>query len=141
VSSRCLTSIQNAVNTLGSPRVKICCLMKKKIYITTGYGLTVRGSNPDRGKIFRTCPDRPWGPPTLLYSGYRVIPGGKERPGRDADPSPFLVPWSRKSRAIPLLTTWAVGPVQSLSVCTTLHFTLYIYIVIMGSVHCLELRK
>ena len=34
-----------------------------------------------------TCPDRPWGPPTLLYNGYRVFPGGKERPVRDADPS------------------------------------------------------
>ena len=30
----------------------------------------------------------PWGPPSLLYDGYRVFPGGKERPGRDADPSP-----------------------------------------------------
>jgi len=40
------------------------------------------------GEIFRTCPDRPWGPPSLLCNGYRVFPGGKERPGRDADPSP-----------------------------------------------------
>jgi len=40
------------------------------------------------GEIFRTCPDRPWGQPSLLYNGYRVFPGGKERPGRDADPSP-----------------------------------------------------
>jgi len=37
---------------------------------------------------FRTCPDRPWGPPTLLYNGHRVFPGGKVGPGRDADPSP-----------------------------------------------------
>jgi hypothetical protein len=29
------------------------------------------------GEIFRTRPDRPWGPPTLLYNGYRVFPGGK----------------------------------------------------------------
>ena len=49
---------------------------------------TVRGSNTGGGEIFRTCPDRPWGPPGLLYNGYRVFPGGKERPGRDADPSP-----------------------------------------------------
>jgi hypothetical protein len=40
---------------------------------------------PVGGEIFRTCPDRPWGPPSLLYKGYRVFPGGKERPGRDAD--------------------------------------------------------
>ena len=26
--------------------------------------------------------------PSLLYNEYRVFPGGKERPGRDADPSP-----------------------------------------------------
>jgi len=23
------------------------------------------------GEIFCTCPDRPWGPPSLLYNGYR----------------------------------------------------------------------
>ena len=31
---------------------------------------------------------------------------------------PLLVPWSRKSSAIPLLPLWAVRPVQSLSACT-----------------------
>jgi len=31
---------------------------------------------------------RPWRPSSLLYNGYRVLPGGKERPWRDADPSP-----------------------------------------------------
>jgi len=49
---------------------------------------TVRGSNPGSNEIFRTCPDRLWGPPSLLYNGYRVFPGGKVRPGCDADPSP-----------------------------------------------------
>ena len=34
--------------------------------------------------MFRTCPDRPWGPPSLLQNGYRVFPGVK-RPGRDFD--------------------------------------------------------
>ena len=43
---------------------------------------------PVGGGIFRICPDRPWGPPTLLCNVYRVFPRGKERPGRDADPSP-----------------------------------------------------
>jgi hypothetical protein len=50
-------------------------------------GWTFRGTNPGGGEIFRTCPDRPWGPPSLLHNGYRVFPGGKERPGSDADPS------------------------------------------------------
>jgi len=48
-------------------------------------GWTVRGWNSGGGEIFRICPDRSWGPPCLLYNGYRVFPGDKERPGRDAD--------------------------------------------------------
>jgi hypothetical protein len=40
-------------------------------------GWTVRGSNPGGGEIFRTRPDWFWGPPSLLYNGYRVFPGGK----------------------------------------------------------------
>jgi hypothetical protein len=39
------------------------------------------------GEIFRTCPDRPWGPSSLLYNGYWAFPGGKNRPGLDADSS------------------------------------------------------
>jgi len=29
------------------------------------------------GEVFRTHLVRPWGPPSLLYNRYRVIPGGK----------------------------------------------------------------
>ena len=57
--------------------------------IATGYGLEGPGiESPWGGEIFRTCPDRSWSPPSLLYKRYRVFPGGKERPGRDADLSP-----------------------------------------------------
>ena len=38
---------------------------------------TVRGLNPGGGEIFRTRPDRPWSPLSLLYNGYRVFLGGK----------------------------------------------------------------
>ena len=51
-------------------------------------GWTVRRSNSGLGEIFRTCPDRPLGPPSLLYNGYRIFPGGNQRPGREANPSP-----------------------------------------------------
>ena len=40
---------------------------------------TVRRSNPGEGEIFRTHPDRPSGPPNLLYSGYRVFPESGQR--------------------------------------------------------------
>jgi hypothetical protein len=38
-------------------------------------------------EIFRTSPDRFWGPPSLLYNGYRLFPGSKVQPGLDTDPS------------------------------------------------------
>jgi len=49
------------------------------VSIVTGYGLDGLGINLSGGKIFCTCPEWPWGPPSLLYNGYN---------GRDADPSP-----------------------------------------------------
>ena len=33
--------------------------------------------SPGGGKNFCTRPDRPWGPPSLLYNSYRVFPGCK----------------------------------------------------------------
>jgi hypothetical protein len=41
------------------------------------YSNSLRGSNPRGGGIFRTRPDRPWGPPSLLCNGYRLSPGSK----------------------------------------------------------------
>ena len=52
-------------------------------------GWTVRGSNRGGVEIFRTCPDRPWGPPSLLYNGYRVFPGVKSGRGVRLTPLPF----------------------------------------------------
>jgi len=45
--------------------------------IAAGYGLDGPGIESPWGEIFRTRPDRPWGPSSLLYNGYRVFPGGK----------------------------------------------------------------
>jgi hypothetical protein len=81
-------------------QVHVCSILMPITYISggpvsvvgiaTGYGLDVPGIETRWGpvEIFRTCPDRPWGPPSLLYNGYWVFPGGKERPGRDTDPLP-----------------------------------------------------
>jgi hypothetical protein len=80
-------------------------------------GWTVRGSNPGGGEIFRTRPDRPWDPPSLLYNGYRVFPGVK-RIGRGADHPP---PSSAKVRK-----EWSSPPPMGLRVCygVPLPFTL-----------------
>jgi len=88
---------------------------------------TVRGSNPGGGEILRTCPDQPWGPPTLLYNGYRVFSGVKSGRGVTITPHPLPVPWSRKSRAIHLRPQWTVQPVQSLSACTRVHLTFILH--------------
>jgi len=40
---------------------------------------------PGEEEIFRTFQDRPWGPHSLLYSGYRVSFPGVKRLGRGVD--------------------------------------------------------
>ena len=51
--------------------------------IATRYGLDGPGIKSQwGGEVFRTPPDRPWSPPTFLYSGYRVSFPGLKRPGR-----------------------------------------------------------
>ena len=52
-------------------------------------GWTVRGSNPGVGKIFRTRPDKRWGPSILLYSECRVSCPGVKRPGRGINHPPL----------------------------------------------------
>ena len=51
-------------------------------------GLPAWGSNPDQGQIFRTHPDRPCVPPSLLYNGHRVSFPGLRRPGRGVNHPP-----------------------------------------------------
>ena len=45
--------------------------------IATSYGLDGPGIESLWGRNFRIRQDRPWGPPNILYNGYRVFPGGK----------------------------------------------------------------
>ena len=93
--------------------------------IATGYRLNGLGDRiPVGGRDFPHLSRPALGPnqpPVLCVPG---LSRGKEQPGRDADPSILLVPWSRKSRSLHLLPLWAVRPVQSLSACTV---DLYLY--------------
>jgi hypothetical protein len=50
---------------------------ESSIGIATSYGLDGPVIESRWGEIFPTRADRPWDPPTLLYIGYRVTPGGK----------------------------------------------------------------
>jgi len=49
--------------------------------IATAYGLDGPGIESRWGEIFRISPDRPGDPPSLLYNGYQVFPGGKGAAG------------------------------------------------------------
>ena len=61
--------------------------------------------------------------PASCTMGTGSFPGVKSGQGVTLTPHPLLVPWSWKSRAIPLLPLWAVRPVPSLSACKRVHFT------------------
>ena len=92
--------------------------------LAIGYGLDGPAiESRGGGEIFRTCPDRPWGPPSLPNNGYRVFPGVKSGRSVTLTPRPLLVPWSLKGRAISLLPLCAVRPVQCLSPGTRVTFT------------------
>jgi hypothetical protein len=66
------------------------CGAGSSVGIATEYGLDGPGIESRWWQDFSARPDRPLRPPSLLYNGYRVFPGGKERPGRAADHSlPF----------------------------------------------------
>jgi len=73
---------------------------------------------PVGAKFSAPVPTGPGAHPSSCTMGTGYFPGVKS--GRDVTltPQPLLVPWSRKSRAIPLLPLWAVQPGQSLSACT-----------------------
>ena len=63
------------------------CGPGSSVGIVTDYRLDGPGSSPV-GTRFSARQDRPWGPPSLLYNGYRAFPRGKVRPGCAADHSP-----------------------------------------------------
>jgi hypothetical protein len=92
--------------------------------IATGYGQDGPGIESRWGRDFPHLSRPALGPiqpPVQWVPG--LIPRVKSGQGVTLTPHPLLVPWSRKSRAIPLLPLCAVRPVQSLSACTRVHFT------------------
>jgi hypothetical protein len=109
-------------------------------WLTTGW--TVRDNIPVGGEIFHTRPVCPWGPPSLLYNGYRVFPRLKQ-PGCGVDHpppfstevkervelylySPFRTSWSVLGWTLPLPLPFTLTAYDSqnkllLKICITLH--------------------
>jgi hypothetical protein len=82
------------LSTIHIPVNHICFLHANQkgrdslVGMATCYGLDGPRSNPGEGEIFRTRPDRSWGPPSLLYYGYRVFPGVKAAGAWHCPPTP-----------------------------------------------------
>jgi hypothetical protein len=77
-------------------RITLCRRDKNKqcsgIYLNlyrTPMVCRVWGSNSGGGEIFRTGPDRPWDPSSLLHKGYRVFPRAKAAGRWRWPPTPF----------------------------------------------------
>jgi len=79
--------------------------------------------------------------PAFYKMGTGYFPGVKSVRGVTLTPHPLLVSWSRKSRAITLLSLWAVRLVQNLSACTTVHFTFTFYFPIKSRVSSVVFRR
>jgi len=91
--------------------------------IASGYGLDGPRIEPRWGASFsspvHTGPRAHAASCTLITGSF---PGVKSGRGVTLTLRPLLVPWSRKSIAIPLLPLWAVRPIQCVSAYTKVHF-------------------
>ena len=95
-------------------------------------GWTVRGSNLGGGRYFPHLSRPALGhtqPPVKWVLG---LSRGKERPERDADPSPLLLLWSRKGRAISLF------PLRGPRACTEpqCRYKGALYLLLLKLIHC-----
>jgi hypothetical protein len=91
--------------------------------IATGYGLDDLGSNPGGAKFSSSLQTGPVAHTCTSTTGTGSFPVVKNDRGFTLTPQALLVPWSRKSRAIPVLPLRAVQTVQNLSACTRVQFT------------------
>ena len=86
--------------------------------IATRYGLHGLGIESRWvGKIFRTRPHRPWGPPSLLYNGYRVFPGSKAAGARRWPPTPSSAEVEGR------VELYICSPLWAFVVCSRVNFT------------------
>ena len=90
-------------------------------------GSTVRDRIPVGARFSAPVQNDPGAHPASCTMGTGSFPEVKSGRGMTLTLHLLLVPWSRKSRVIPILPLWAVRPVQSLSACTGVHFIFTFY--------------
>jgi hypothetical protein len=112
----CLIFLSHAETLCGPGRV---------VGMATGYGLDGPRIHSRWGGGWFSAPVQTGsGAHPNSCMGTASFPGVKSGRGVSLTPHPLLVPWSWKIIAIPLFPLWAVRPVQSLSACRRVHFTL-----------------
>jgi hypothetical protein len=97
-----------------------CWGRDSSVGIATRYSLECPGIESRWGRVFPHRPDRPWGPPSLLYNEYRVFPVGKAAGAWCWPPTSSnaeikerveLYIYSSSGHSQPVLFLWYCGPV------------------------------
>jgi hypothetical protein len=99
--------ISNPPSVICLSRNTVCGKSRdNSVGMVTGYGMDRQGSTLGRVKRFFSSPQRPdrlWGAPSLLSSGYRGRFSGCKRPEREADDSPPSSSEIKNGGAVPPL--------------------------------------
>jgi hypothetical protein len=78
-------------------------------------------SNPGGDEIFRTHPDRRWGPYSLLYNWYQVSFPGIKRPERGVGHSPLSCAEVKERVELYLYPIWAIMSYSGVNVTVFLN--------------------
>jgi hypothetical protein len=91
------------------------CSLDSSVGIATSYGLNGQGWIPGSARLFSSpqCPNRLWGPTSLLSIGYQgLFPRGMKRQGHEADYLPPSRAEVKKGEALPPLlhmSSWHIA--------------------------------
>jgi hypothetical protein len=118
-------SLLNALSLRRFPNTVWCGLLNSvgrdsSVGIATCYVLDGPESNPGGDEIFRTHPDRHWGPHSLLYNWYRLSFPGVKQPERGVGHSPLSCAEVKERVELYLYPIWAI------MACSGVNFTLFL---------------
>jgi len=104
-------------------RRKTSCFQKSKgvLWVLLEHNIVDKNFGGGRGYTFLPRPNRAWGPPCLLYNGYRVSFPGVKGPERGFERTPNLVSRLNKEQS------YNSNPLWAFMARSTVNFTLYIF--------------
>ena len=103
------------------------------VSIAPRYGLDGPGLESQLGsKIFRNRPERPWGPPSLLYKGYRAFLGVKATGTWRQTPAPSNTEVKERVG----LDLYSPSPLWAFLACSSVKFTFTFTIFVSVNTTC-----